>query len=359
MAYLIDEDANSRCYLTAYHKFGRLQHVVDTQINCSKISKLHAVIEWRQGAWYLWDVSTNGTWLNNKKLEAKTRYILNLNDKIDFPGTNFSYRVEELDEPRDLLIPVLPKDALQKTQRTEPLLETAAIEPNTIEPMTLEPIPLEPISLDKYHLLPTDQSPEYAVFYDESDASWYYESILEPGRKILTEDKFIEFANIHWHIHLVRNLELTKTLRDERLDDAEDYTLTFNTSQDEEKTQLWFESGNRKIDLNIHIHHYLTLMLARNRADDIRNNLADKLQGWVGMDKLSQDLGISPNHINIQIHRARKQLVDNGVTSDDIIQRKSPGFIRLNCNLFTIYKGKALEFTTESDLVKVPEGVNE
>ncbi|NRA52960.1 MAG: FHA domain-containing protein [Gammaproteobacteria bacterium] len=325
MAYLVSNDSQSRCYLSAYHKFGRLQHTADTLINCSNISKLHAIIEWTQGAWYIWDVSTNGTWLNGEKLIAKTRYILNINDQIVFPGTSRpSFVVEDLAPPQDLLLPLLAG--------------TTAVDPA-----------VEAIKLEKYHLLPSEVSPEYAIFYDEVNANWHCESVFDNANNALTDGDIIEFSGMKWRVHLGNHLALANTVQ-EIDSDIEQYTFTFYLSLDEEKTQLRLESQNMQIDLDIRNHHYLTLLLARYRAADIKKGIDGYNQGWVEVEQLSQDLGIDQLHINIQIHRARKQLVDSleqGIIFDDLIQRKK-GSIRLGCNQFTIYKGKELEFRQQA-----------
>ncbi len=52
--------------------------------NVNFVSRLHAEIQIEKNIYYLVDVgSSNGTFLNNIRLEEKTRYRLNLGDKID------------------------------------------------------------------------------------------------------------------------------------------------------------------------------------------------------------------------------------------------------------------------------------
>ena len=52
--------------------------------NVNFVSRLHAEIQKEKNTYYIVDVgSSNGTYLNNIKLEPKKRYPLNLGDKID------------------------------------------------------------------------------------------------------------------------------------------------------------------------------------------------------------------------------------------------------------------------------------
>ncbi|MBW4480694.1 MAG: FHA domain-containing protein [Tolypothrix brevis GSE-NOS-MK-07-07A] len=61
--------------------------------NANFVSRLHAEIEIEKNIYYLVDVgSSNGTFLNNVRLEEKKRYRLNLGDKIDLgPGGKVTF----------------------------------------------------------------------------------------------------------------------------------------------------------------------------------------------------------------------------------------------------------------------------
>ncbi|MBD2606533.1 FHA domain-containing protein [Scytonema hofmannii FACHB-248] len=61
--------------------------------NANFVSRLHAEIQIEKSIYYLVDVgSSNGTFLNNIRLEEKKRYPLNLGDKIDLgPGSKVTF----------------------------------------------------------------------------------------------------------------------------------------------------------------------------------------------------------------------------------------------------------------------------
>jgi len=86
--------------------------------------------------------------------------------------------------------------------------------------------------------------------------------------------------------------------------------------------------------------------LARYRSEDTAKMIDKLLQGWVSIDKLTNDLGFTESHVNIQIHRARKQLADKlkdlGLSGPMLIERKK-GQVRFGASNFKIFKGKDLE----------------
>ncbi len=61
--------------------------------NANFVSRLHAEIQIEKNIYYLVDAgSSNGTFLNNIRLEEKKRYPLNLGDKIDLgPGSKVTF----------------------------------------------------------------------------------------------------------------------------------------------------------------------------------------------------------------------------------------------------------------------------
>lgn len=121
--------------------------------------------------------------------------------------------------------------------------------------------------------------------------------------------------------------------------------VVFILSLDEETTQVILERESQTIDLQIRAHHYLMLVLARCRIEDAKKGLDKSSQGWIYTEQLSKYLGIDNCHINIQIHRARKQfskVLGCDVNDEYLIQRQ-PGKVRFSGESCRIYKGEKLE----------------
>ncbi len=317
MACLFDLKTKQRCFLSAYHRFGRLPYAVDTVIKQAHISKHHATIEWLNDSWTIRDLSRNGTWLNHSRLTANIRHPLQLNDKISFDeSADNDFNVSDLSPPGDLLIPV-------DTDSTVPA-----------------------VRLDPYHLLPDEQNPEIVIYMDRALGQWCIERLvaLNTAPITLNENDVVEFGGQSWQLKLghvetvTRQVELPKQT-------LNGLDFIFDLSLDEEVTQLKLRTPEQTLDFHIRSHHYLTLNLARYRASDAGKGLDETQQGWVYPEQLTKDLGIDISYLNIQIHRARKQFADqlhNSYDAQHLIQRRA-GRLRFGGSLFSVYKGQQLE----------------
>jgi len=319
MAYLLNPKLSIHCYLLSHHSFGRLPYTVNTVINKPEISKIHAVIEWEQEQWMIRDISKNGTWLNNKKLNENKKYKLSIKDKICFGEKKASFfQVIELEPPCDVLTPQIEN----------------------------ENFPVYAIPLKDYTILPSEMSPEVVIYRDQQKLQWCIETVdhVEHNNQILDEGSTIKFNNQYWRVQLNKIEVATKKLSLPKTD-IERLEFIFFSSLDEENIHLKIKTPNMMHDLGTRIHHYLTMILARYRALDSEKGLDHLSQGWVYTEQLATDLGIDISHLNIQIHRARKQFVDrldNVINSEHLIERR-PGELRLGGSAFKIYKGENLE----------------
>ncbi|XOV80990.1 MAG: FHA domain-containing protein [Aestuariibacter sp.] len=319
MAYIIESGKDLPIYLNAHHLFGRLAYSVNTVISQPEVSRIHAVIEWVDSDWQLTDYGKNGTWLNQKQLEKDKPQIIKQGDIIHFGSMQANeYVVASNAPPQDILVAI---DTSGQTQA-------------------------DVIPLNAYNLLPDSENPECALFLAYPNASWCVESLIDTTipPSILRDKDLISFASQRWQLKLNRGEEQTRQIRRDAwsLDDVE---FTFNLSMDEEHTTLSIHSPAGIINLDARTHHYLTLNLARYRADSMVNNVDETEQGWVYTKQLAKDLGLSETHLNIQIHRARKQLInalEGQIDAELFIQRRE-GQVRLGASYFRVYKGKMLE----------------
>ncbi len=331
MAALIDANTGNSCFLHAHHSFGRLTYAVDTLINQPRISKHHAIIEWHNDSWHIRDLSRNGTWLNDTKLKQNNRYQLNLNDKISMGDPdNQLFLVANLNAPCDLLIPVGAKVSSEQT-----------------------------VALSRYHLLPNEQHPEVVVFIDPAEQQWcieHFEQQQNPHQNQqenqdqhhnvtpLNEHDVIEFGGQKWQLklsHLETPTEQFEPLRHQ----LDELNFVFDLSFDEEVTELRLITPEDTIEFYARSHHYLTLNLARYRASDAQNGIEPQKQGWVYPEQLMKDLGLDISHLNIQIHRARKQFSDvlHGLCDAQSLIVRQAGKLRFGGSLFSVYKGHKLE----------------
>ena len=323
MAYLFNHQSQTRCYLYAYHNFGRFAYSVDTLITNPRVSKMHAVIEWHNQQWFIRDLSSNGTWLNKKKLTKQQPKSLKVGDEIRFSNDDdIVFTVGELNPPSVKLIPYPDSNQEQCGD------------------------PKEAISLQPYHLLPNESEPEIALILNQVTGQWRIEYINEPQLqpRSLLEHDIVEFDNQRWQFQLSHLADSTEIQAKPQLN-IDDIQCLFELSLDEEITKLTVKSAQGSIDLQSRSHHYLTLNLARYRVADAEKDLPIAEQGWINTDCLLRDLGVDMSYLNIQIHRSRKQfteLLTNVINAEDLIERQLRR-VRFGCPTFKIYKGQKLE----------------
>jgi hypothetical protein len=323
MAYLFNQLGNTRCYLYAHHSFGRFSYSVDTVISHPCVSKIHAIVEWKNQQWCIRDISTNGTWLNNKKLIKEQHQPLKVGDIINIVnGDNYTFEVHDLSPPCDLLVP-----------------HSSSIS-------YLDEIEQNAISLQSYHLLPNEKKPEVALRLDLQSKQWLLEYIDEPNIKprLLNEGDVITLNHQNWQLQHSR-LEDSTELQNKPLLAIDDLFCLFELSPNEEITKLKVISPHDVTNFHTRSHHYLTLTLARYRAEDAKKGLPCEEQGWVNTERLLRDLGVDMAHLNIQIHRSRKQFADmltNVINAENVIERQLRQ-VRFACPAFEIHKGHKLE----------------
>jgi hypothetical protein len=333
MAYLTEYTHNERCYLYAHHSFGRLAHSVETQLSEPHISKVHAIVQWRDSQWEIKDLSRNGTWLNGKKLVNERAKVLQTGDRVGFTDAQHShFVVSDLSPPADMLLPCEPTFMDKRN---------------------------EAIVLQHYQLLPNDKHPEIAVIFDLQLEQWRIEPFDKPFDPVnfLNDGDYIDINHQRWQLRLSLGAEDTQ-LNEQFEYGIKDLAFVFDLTQDEETTRLRATAPDLNIDLQARVHHYLTLNLARHRVADEARGVELVAQGWINTDDLGRELGIDTAHLNIQIHRVRKQFSDllgGYVNADELIERRFRQ-VRFGGECFQIIKGGILETRFDATSDNKPHG---
>ncbi|SHO57014.1 FHA domain-containing protein [Vibrio quintilis] len=317
MASLNYSHAQYPVFLKAFHQFGRLSAKVDTVIDFPDASRIHAVVEWHD-AWYLRDLSKNGVRVNGHLISPHQPYLLQVQDQICFSGyQDAPFVVADLEPPRDLLVP-----------------ETDNADPD-----------IKPIYLERYHFLPSENSPEIVLFYNMTVQEWQCEHVENGETYPLRDGEMLQFSHHAWRLIKGVDTGIEETVQFNTQTNDE-LCYIFNISQDEELTELIIRDHNHQIDCEVRSHHYLTALLARYKAEDLKQHVPESEQGWRSVMQLMKDMGLSETHLNIQIHRARKQIQDvllsEGLMVPDFIERKR-GRVRLAVRDYQVIKGSRLE----------------
>jgi hypothetical protein len=139
--------------------------------------------------------------------------------------------------------------------------------------------------------------------------------------------------------------ESTLEIENLKLTALSDIIFMFQVSSDEEHTNVKLINAEHIIELGERVHHYLLITLARKRLKDAEDGFDLTSQGWIELSLLSKMIGLDQSHLNIQIFRARNQLVqalsDNSKPFAMIERRR--GDVRLGSFRFKIFRGSIIE----------------
>jgi hypothetical protein len=298
--------------LRPMHAFGRRASVCQTVLRAPDVSQVHAMVRWNRQAWEIVDQSRNGTTLNGERLPSGRWTALPVGAEIRMGiGDESVWTVEDLAPPATCLFPSGASDA------------GAILELNPRE-----------------NLLPDEQEPEANVYFQ--DGKWMLEHI--DGIELLSDGVMVRTSSSTWEFVLCDDLDLTSetpisTPMPVAL--SADVTLQFEVSQDEEHTSLNLMALGKSVPLGERIHHYTLVTLARLRQKDAQRGVAPQSQGWVGLDELSRMLGVEPSYVNIQIFRAKHQVLNAlppHLAEPPLVERRR-GTVRLGNYPFQIRGG--------------------
>ncbi|GLS26396.1 FHA domain-containing protein [Marinibactrum halimedae] len=288
------------------HVFGRNSEHAHMILQHARSSRVHATITWNGKVWYVRDLSTNGTYINGKRLPKNEDALLYAGDVIGFSGQDVEAII--------ILDVSAPKPMLVSHHHHSKVIE-----------------------LEELTCLPNEQNP-IVTLRATANGDWLYESL--DHTQMLTPGDILTLGGEHWvFVAAKTNTDMTATEASSRLN--EQYQLQFTASQNEEHIRLSIQHNDQCIDLGERTHHYLLFLLAKQRINDADNFIQTSEQGWLDKDLLCKDLGVAEEHLNILIFRFRKQI--NAIKHapsllKDIVQRRRRE-IRLNCEDIKISGG--------------------
>ena len=319
-------------YLREYHTLGRRPELVDNIIEHNLVSKVHAFIEWDGEGWYLRDVSTNGTFLNDVIVAKSKRLPLKLGDVICFCNEKeISFEMVDSSPPKNLLI---------------------SIADNSAE------------ALEQHHFFPNDIDPVYGLYFCNDRLAWFSEKLSNESTVISNQKlgphdvieqgpfkhgDFIDIEGQTFQFFLVNPPQKTELLNAD-LPSIDDIRFRYDLSIDEETTRLTLSLNDKTIDLGERTHHYLMVYLLREKhrqSQELAEGKGDEYSikpylGWVDVDLMSRDLGFDELHINTLIFRARKQFSEalNGIDGIGRLIERRRGVVKLNAENTAVYKAQ-------------------
>jgi len=312
MAFIIGSE-NELIYLKQSHLFGRLGNAVDTYLIDAAVSRIHFLLEYHAPDWYLVDYSRNGTWLNDERIKKGEQVVLSQGDKISIGNKHaISFDLADNSAPVDLLC--------RRDSNESPIVES--------------------LKLQADNHLPNTKNCQLRIKRNAQD--WVLEH--EHSKQVLHDGDWLTMNKESWQMVLTNIPDSTLEL-DDNPPTLEELTLHLHSSLDEETVFGRIVSHKAEVELPARSHHYLLLLLARQSVLDSKEKVDNTECGWVYMEELVRLLRGPETLINIQIHRARKQLesaLECLFDGKDLIERRA-GQIRLGFNRLVIHKGNEVE----------------
>lgn len=125
----------------------------DVVLGSKQVSRNHAVLSVLDGQLYVKDLdSSNGTFINDERIESNKSSMLTVDDKIGFAGFNFQVNTSASDTEAEILNPVTEDSTASMDTNTE---ETVATERLVEVPTTKEPVVKK---TDIEEILPTEEN---------------------------------------------------------------------------------------------------------------------------------------------------------------------------------------------------------
>ena len=310
MAILKQLQTHQRSVLRTTHLIGRDPGHSHICLPNNDISRQHAQLLWQAPHWLIRDTSKNGVWLNGQRIKAQQTPTLCVGDQLRFGLQH--------DNTWELVDSAAPASCLIPTEQAH-----------------------EPIWL--YQDTHTNRQAPH-LDYEPIDAQHCF---LKLGREYgeYHQGQWIDYQGHNWQLLLVPPNPVKTTQLSQSVN-INTIRWQFNCSLDEEHIRLKGVTDNgQTLDLGERVHHYLLLILARQRQHDAEQGFDKSSQGWIEMTSLCTMLGLEQTHINIHIFRARKQLqslIPQPLDTVDFIERRS-GSIRFRYAHYTIYRGSQVE----------------
>ncbi|MBX3184204.1 MAG: FHA domain-containing protein [Polyangiaceae bacterium] len=275
--------------------------LADLQLKGRRVSTEHAVVFWKQGAWYVRDLaSRNGTYVNGSQLEPRQVARLGRGDVLRFGDPEEVFGFAEDDGP----VPT----AVHLVSRARCLGRVGAL------------------------LIPSEEEPEGSVYRQGS--GWFAD--IQGEVHALTEPLLTLPSGV-WRLDLPpdeatdpRSL-ITTGLDDWTVDALE---LELQVSRDEERIHAVLSCADERRELGCRSWNALLLLLARVRlgvglGEAHRERLGDTSGGWVDTTWVASALAESIEKINVDVHRARGGFVRLGVVDAHRVVERRRGQMRI------------------------------
>lgn len=271
----------------------------DLKLLEARVSAEHARLRWDGIRWVIRDLgSRNGTLVNGQALAPGTDHLLPQGAKLVFGCESQSWSLADSGPPV----------AAATNLRTGRVCVGEA---------------------DRVQV----KSGEHGVRVHFEHNAWWAE--LPEGPVPVRDQDLITVHTEQWTLHLP-----PPTSAEPLGDTAEGgrtcldrYVFRFQVSQDQESVSLTLlPDGGQPLRLPERNYYYALLLLAKARLRDRADvGLQESEHGWQYTDALARALASTPERVNVDVHRVRKQLAQLGIedAANIVERRRLTGQLRL------------------------------
>jgi hypothetical protein len=254
----------------------------------------HASIFWTGGRWEVRDLgSTNGTWVDGRRLEPGERVVLRAGSELLLGGGG----------ERWILTDDLP-----------PVASARCLDGGEVR-----------VAEDGLLVLPSANDPVASLFEDPS-GRWVLETD-GPARPAIDQEEVVAGATWLLSVPPLTSSGLVQTTLNLRATSfrLDEITLRLDVSRDEEYVALSIVHNREVTRLPARAHLQSLLALARVRLQDRDDaSLTEGERGWVYTDGLIAMLKSDPQRLAVDIFRVRQQLASAGVlNAGGIVERRA------------------------------------
>jgi FHA domain len=280
-----------RCSLAAQLLVGRSTQCI-LRIEDPRVSGVHAMIRWVRSVWEIRDLSSsNGTIVDGRKLSPSDRVDLRVGSEVRFAGG----------DPW-VLVSALPPIASATSASGQVVQAESGL------------------------LVLPDEARPVACVYEDADGLMWIE--VDGGAARLAVDQETIVAGEPWVLSVpppLPNASISTTLRLDRTLVLECVTLRFRHSADEEHVEMSIVHDDGVTPPLVRAYQYALLTLARRRLSDRDAGLLPAEQGWMYVEELLVMLQMDAERLNVDIHRARKELAQIGLIDAGAVVQRRPG----------------------------------
>jgi len=254
------------------------------------VSSLHALVQWNGRSWDLKDLgSRNGTFLNGVRIDASATRSMQETDEVAFGDRRTAWILADASAPG----PMAVSDDGDRNFGDEGILA-----------------------------IPSREHPVLTVF-QSTRGSWRVES--DECTRDVVDGETIEARGKRWRLSLPLLSEDTLTVTRGRRLLIPDVRMRVIPGPSEAETQIDIERDEDRFGLSAGAHGRILLVLARARQGDPEGG------GWLERDDILAELNISSNHLNVCVHRARRQFAEAGFVDAVQVVERSGRRLRFGC----------------------------